>query len=358
MNRKESRHTRDVEVYGIAPEPFRPGAEIVPEEPGPFAFPPMAACITAAARLMLATLEALVTRASGTWAFADTESMAVVATRTGQSLDYTDHTGLTRTFPALTWAQVDEIVKRFEALNPYDRDIVPGSILEIEHENYEIDPADPERRRVLKNKRRQLYCHAISAKRYPLYNLDQAGRPVLRSIAGERDPRDEDETHHPLGDLRKHSEHWPRTPPQPHRSRDDSRDWIAHSWKRIIRADPLGLPASEPDWIAHPALTRATITTPGLLKPFDEQNRKRPLAERIRPYNFLLVAHVARLGHPPGADPERFLSSRPMSPTRTNGASSAGPTPTSPASATRSSPSKKQRNAQRTGTRPQRSRER
>jgi len=51
-------------------------------------------------------------------------------------------------------------------------------------------------------------------------------------------------------------------------------------------------------------MLEGTGTTPG---PFSEYNRKRPVAERIRPYNFLLVAHVAPFGHPPGADPERFL---------------------------------------------------
>ena len=43
----------------------------------------MAACITAAARLMLAILETLVTERGGTWAFWDTDSMAIVATEHG-----------------------------------------------------------------------------------------------------------------------------------------------------------------------------------------------------------------------------------------------------------------------------------
>jgi hypothetical protein len=52
-----------------------------PEDPGPYAFPPIAATITAAARLMLALLERLVTDAGGTYTFCDTDAMAIVAGR-------------------------------------------------------------------------------------------------------------------------------------------------------------------------------------------------------------------------------------------------------------------------------------
>jgi len=38
---------------------------------------------------------------------------------------------------ALSWDEVDSIVRRFEQLNPYDRDAVPGSILNIEDVNNE-----------------------------------------------------------------------------------------------------------------------------------------------------------------------------------------------------------------------------
>lgn len=58
---------------------------------------------------------------------------------------------------ALTWDQVEQIRGRFTALNPYDAAIVPGSILELEDENY----SDHDR-----ISRRQLWCYAISAKRY------------------------------------------------------------------------------------------------------------------------------------------------------------------------------------------------
>jgi hypothetical protein len=115
-----------------------------PEKPGAYCFPPIAACITAAARLMLAVLEALVTEAEGAWAFCDTDSMAIVATDIDGPVDGTD-------IIALPYEQVQEIRDTFAGLNPYG---TSGSILESK------DRAG---------------CYAISAKRYTL--TTGPGRP-------------------------------------------------------------------------------------------------------------------------------------------------------------------------------------
>jgi hypothetical protein len=66
---------------------------------------------------------------------------------------------------ALTWKQVDQIVKKFEALNPYNRHIISGSVLKIEDDNF-----DPKT-----GKQRQIHCLAISAKRYALFTLSENG---------------------------------------------------------------------------------------------------------------------------------------------------------------------------------------
>src|SRR6476660_4511968 len=71
---------------------------------------------------------------------------------------------------ALSWGQVHRIVGKFKALNPYRRDIIPGSVLKIEDDNY-----DPKT-----GKQRQLHCYAISAKRYALFLWPQKGAPALR----------------------------------------------------------------------------------------------------------------------------------------------------------------------------------
>src|SRR5262249_27742279 len=136
--------------------------------------PPFAAWITSAARLMLGLLECAVRDCGGTYAMEDTDSMAIVATEQGglvpcpggphRSADGREMV------QALSWSQVQHsVVERFAALNPYDRSAVPGSILKIEDDN--IDPAT--------GTQRQVYCFAISAKRYALFVLNASGEPVL-----------------------------------------------------------------------------------------------------------------------------------------------------------------------------------
>ena len=104
-----------IKVHGLN-EPFMTMTNVF-ERPGQFYFPPLAALITSAARLMLMLLECCVTDAGGSYALCDTDSMAIT----------------------LPLQKVSRIVKRFEALNPYDRSIVQGSILKIEEENFDAN---------------------------------------------------------------------------------------------------------------------------------------------------------------------------------------------------------------------------
>jgi hypothetical protein len=115
----------------------------------------------------------------------DTDSMAIVATENGELVPCP---GGSRRMPngtaaikALSWKEVEHIAKRFEALNLYNREAVPGSILKIENDIYEgTKPTE---------KQRQLYCVAISAKRYALFLKDESGEPILlkRRINSEKD---------------------------------------------------------------------------------------------------------------------------------------------------------------------------
>jgi hypothetical protein len=123
----------------------------------------MAALITGAARLMLALLENCVREKGGHTQWRIPDSMAVLATEQGGTIQCNG------TITALSWVQVREIAQRFAQLNPYDLDAIPGSILKIEDDNF--DPVT--------HKQRQIYCCAISAKRYSLYLLDENGNPIL-----------------------------------------------------------------------------------------------------------------------------------------------------------------------------------
>lgn len=73
-NRHESDERSHVICYGTKPEPITCSVQH-PEQPGEFCFPPLAALITGAARLMLSLLEHSVTERGGTYAMEDTDSM-------------------------------------------------------------------------------------------------------------------------------------------------------------------------------------------------------------------------------------------------------------------------------------------
>ncbi len=81
--------------------------------------------------------------------------------------------------------------------------------------------------------------------------------------------------------------------------------WVDQAWQ-LLAATNLGIAVDEPDWLDDPALTRHTITSPRLLDPFRTWNAGRPYSEQIKPNSFMLVAHVAPLGEPPGVDPQRL----------------------------------------------------
>ncbi len=135
-----ARTTETVELWTGGQQP-RTVTTRRPENPGPYCFPPIAACITAGARLMLALLEACVTELGGRWAFCDTDSMAIIATQTSQRSQLADGTQV------LSGDDVTAIRRRFDPLNPYTPGTTSNGILEV---------------------KASATCLAISAKRYAL----------------------------------------------------------------------------------------------------------------------------------------------------------------------------------------------
>jgi hypothetical protein len=277
MNRRDvsAEDKASMKVWGVdGPFDARVGA---PEVPGQYFFSPLAAVITGAARLMLALAQRAVAEHGGTHVMCDTDSLAIACTASGGLIPCPG--GPERSpdgqeaVRALSWANVETIREMFGALNPYDQATVPGSILELEKENF--DEATGEQR--------QLYCYAISAKRYALFNTDEDGIPILRKWS-----------EHGLGHL--------LNPTDPE---GEGRDWIRILWEGIV-TEALGRAYQWPDWLNKPAIGRVTISSPHLLEPFSSLNRGKPYPEQITPFTFLLSAHVAPFGHPEGVDPKRF----------------------------------------------------
>lgn len=284
LNRQEpgSRSTR-ITTYGL--DRFTSDV-MAPEELGEYFFGLLAALVTGGARLILAILERLVGDAGGAWVMCDTDGMAVVSTQYGGLIvcpggPERDVHGR-ECVEALSWMQVDEIVARFFTLNPYDTSVVPGSILSLEPENF--DPSGT---------RRELQCYAISAKRYCLYTLTASGKPAIVKPS-----------EHGLGGI-----YLDPTDPA-----SESKDWVDEAWEWIVATDAVQIESAEPSWLDQPALSRFTASHPRLLKPFEDVNRDRPYAEQVKPFGFLLVAHLAPGGHPSGTPGDQVALVAPYDP--------------------------------------------
>jgi hypothetical protein len=287
MDVHENENNTPVTCYGIDATPYTCKVANY-ETPGEFCFPPLASLITGAARLMLALLENWVTKLGGTYAMEDTDSMAIVATERGGLVPcpggpFKMRNGTTA-IKAMTWEQVTAIAKHFEALNPYDHKAVPGSILKIEEDNY-----DP-----ITKKQRQVWCMAISAKRYALFLKDKSNRPVLLRKGPNGNSKDNHWSEHGLGHLLN---------PTDLESKD--RNWIAQFWQIII-CNCHGVATEKFNFEQIPAIGRRTITSPGILSPLGELNKGKKYRDQIKPFNFLLTCHIGPLGHPVGANPEQF----------------------------------------------------
>jgi hypothetical protein len=171
------------------------------EEPGRYYHPLLATLITGAARLMLALSERLAFDRGFNWAFCDTDSMAFA---NSGNLPFAEFSG-----------RVRSICDWFTALNPYERepDKAPVSIFEIEDQNFSTE----------KGKQKDLeslFCFAISAKRYALFNLNGDKEPIIRKASA-----------HGLG-------HFAAPYGDEEEARDDRdsgvRRWEEDVWKRII----------------------------------------------------------------------------------------------------------------------------
>jgi hypothetical protein len=246
--------SKKVPIHVFSGEKNVPDVSNVIENPGGWFFPPLASLITAGGRLLLAMTEACVREKKGSYLFCDTDSLAVVSSKDGGPLRIPGSEGLR----ILSWDEVQNIVDRFESLNPYDRQIVKGSILNLVDANY-VDSDD-------KKPRRQLYGYSISAKRYALYEK-----------IGDTDIKIVDPKAHGIGFL---------YPPKdsPKKWKEDVALWIYEMWDYIVRG-VLKLKRKAPSWLDIPQMMRLTITTHNVLDRLGDW-------EVARPYNFLLMPMV------------------------------------------------------------------
>ena len=250
------------------------------EKPGRYFYPLIGALITGAARLMLALAERRARDEGLNWAFCDTDSLAIARPETLNADDF-----IKQALKVCDW---------FKPLNPYgERAPSKQSILQIENVNFrpgcEGDLAALE----------PLYCLAVSAKRYVLFNKADDKITVRKASA------------HGLGHL---------LAPYEDPDRDERETsvgvelWEEDLWRAIIRATieghPDQVPLDDVTGFERPACSRYAATTPALLAWFREYNKAQPDAKRVRPFNFLLSLQAKSIVQAAADDPLTALGRR------------------------------------------------
>jgi hypothetical protein len=154
---------------------------------------------------------------------------------------------------------------------------------------------------------------AISAKRYALYTGDTSGRSQPVAVADGSDdtddptellnleadqPTPEREPALELVDRREHGLGHLLNPIDP---KSDSRNWISQAWT-YLEALARGQTPTPPDWFTLPAMSRITLSTPDLRRPFEAFNRERPYRDQIKPFNFLMRPQPNLSNTPAGAE--------------------------------------------------------
>jgi len=87
--------------------------------------------------------------------------------------------------------------------------------------------------------------------------------------------------------------------------KSEDRNWIAQVWLSIVRRS-LGLPTKPLRFQKRVAVGRTTVSSPAVMKALKTLNDGKPYEKQTKPFSFILSCHVRKLGHPVGADPERF----------------------------------------------------
>jgi hypothetical protein len=196
----------------------------------------VAALITSGARLVLGIVETILARHGAVHAFCDTDSMAV---------------------PPQNKKEIQEF---FNALNPYSFDAPLFKVEEYEDEYKQKYPLE------------NAWFYGISAKRYVLYNRDEATGKIEILKASS----------HGLGHL---------LSPFRRKDNDDNRDWHKDVWLDILKLH-YGLVAADSlneKYDSSYALAKLAISTPQIMKRFERLNKGKPYDRQIKPFNFCII---------------------------------------------------------------------
>jgi hypothetical protein len=197
----------------------------------------------------------------------DTDSIAIVSTEQGRLVPCPGgpertHDG-SEAVKALSWEEVEQVRNALAGLNPYDQELVPGSILDLEEENFSDDPST-------RGGRTQLWCYSIIAKRYALFNIEDG---LIRIRKGSE---------HTLGSYR---------PPINPNTGLAVEDWSDRCWEIILQREIGGPVADPPVWFRQVAVRTLRASRPMMMSWIG--------GGQLRPYDLLEHAAPGRLSHVP-----------------------------------------------------------
>jgi len=259
---------RAIDLFGLE-DSFRNTSKSI-EEPGTHFHPLIATLITGAARLMLACAECVAETNGIGWAFCDTDSLALA-----RPDSTTDEEFLKRCATITDW---------FDRLDLYGDG---NPLFKMEAQNFALRDGRPT------DKHQELFALAVSAKRYVLFNLTTAGRPVIRKALA-----------HGLGHLMDPygKKDGPKSIPLPPDGLAglEVKRWQHDLWYRIVTAfldghpDRIDIPKSRA-W-DRPARSRYGATTSTLLNWFKKFNEGKPLSQQVKSFNFMSAFSVSKPG--------------------------------------------------------------
>ena len=222
-------------------------ASNITQVPGAYYCPLIGAHIPAGGRLLLAIAQRLGADRGLSYAFCDTDSMSFVKPLEMNPSAFQEH--------------IYEIRQWFEALNPYSS----GELFELENYdmwNGQIEP---------------LFCLAISAKRYVLYNKKSDGTFRIRKVSshglGAYSVSDAYNSYAPVSDVTLKE-----------LGLTSYQQWIHDIWYAAIVLAENGITRASPDLRAldTPVYHQVTLSTAHLYKMFAH-------IEGIKPFNFVTV---------------------------------------------------------------------
>jgi len=261
-----------------------------PEEPGEYWCPFIASYVTGAGRLLLAVAESRVVARGGSILAKDTDSLHIVATKTGRWVRCPGGTG--GRIRALSRSDVHAVAAELQPLSPYDPSLqIP--LLKIEELN----------QNPITTQWVQLWGLALAAKRYCLFERLSHSRLRMRK-------RSE------IG-LGQYLAPIPEAKPAEGDPYPEDRGWISDVWRHFVgRALGHGC-QSAPPWFREPAVSQLAITSPADLEALariDSPLINQPGHDVLGPFVFMSAAYLAR-GEvpPPGCDPQRFRLIAPFS---------------------------------------------